>query len=125
MFSFLNGPSTFTKYGEQDSIKNILALLMITVVNADNKVTAKEQAKILSFFKSEFEMNENETITLFDSIEENLEEFNIASQELNKILQNDMAAKAKALNYLNSIIICDGCEDIEFEVFEKIKNTLI
>jgi len=125
MFSFLNGSSTFTKYDEKDAIKNILALLMITVVNADKKVTAKEQAKILSFFKSEFEMNENETITLFDSIEENIEEFNKASKELNEILQNDIAAKAKALNYLNSIIICDGCEDIEFEVFEKIKNTLI
>lgn len=125
MFSFLNGPSTFTKYDEKDAIKKILALLMINVVNADNKVTAKEQAKILSFFKSEFEMNENETITLFNSIEDNLDEFNTASQELNEILKNDVVAKAKALNYLNSIIICDGCEDIEFEVFEKIKNSLM
>ena len=66
MLSFLNGQNIFNQHENKDAIKNILALLMITVVNADKKVTTKEQVKILDFFKRAFSKI-NKLFRAFDS----------------------------------------------------------
>ena len=125
MFSFLSNSDKFNQHDSSDTIKNILAVLMISVVKADKKTTKDEQLKVLSFYKSEFGMSEDETIDLFNSASSNEEEFNLSLTELKEILSNDLQTKAKVLGHLNSLIICDGCVDEEYDLFEGIREYLI
>lgn len=125
MLHFLRGTDLFNHHSNKDAIKNILAVLMISVVNADKKSSAKEQKKILDFYRLEFGMNKDTTIDLFNSLAHDNAELNSSLVKLKDILQNDAEAKAKVLHHLNSVIICDGCVDEEYEVFEKIKSFLI
>jgi len=124
MLEFLKAQDMFNRHENKDAIKNIIAGLMIRVVYADDKVSVKEQNKILSFFKSEFKMTEEDTMSYFNNIKAHEEELSELTLKLDEILANDTLAKSKTLHHLNSIIICDGCLDVEFEVFEKIKNYL-
>jgi uncharacterized tellurite resistance protein B-like protein len=124
MLEFLKSQDMFNRHENKDAIKNIIAVLMIQVVNADDKVSTKEQDKVLNFFKLEFKMNEEETIKYFNNLKNNKEELDELVLRLDDILKNDTLAKSKILHHLNSIIICDGCLDVEFEVFEKIKKYL-
>ena len=125
MFSFLSNSNKLDQHDNGDTIKNILAVLMISVVNADKKTTKDEQLKVLSFYKSEFGMSEEETITLFNSASSNEEEFNLSLMELKNLLSNDIQTKAKVLGHLNTLIICDGCVDEEYDLFEGIREYLI
>ncbi len=124
MLHFLKGSDIFNQHTNRDAIKNILAVLMINVVNSDKKSTTKEQVKILNFYRLEFGMDKDSTINLFNSVEYDDTELNFRLAELKYILQNDTAARAKVLHHLNSVIICDGCVDVEYEIFEKIKSFL-
>ena len=124
MVSFLNGMDLFNQHKNKDAIKNILAILMINVVNADEKVSVKEQNKILDFFKNEFNMDKDTTIKLFDSVNHDDAAFNSSISELKIILNSDVVAKAKALSHLNSVICCDGCVDVEYDLFNNIKEIL-
>ena len=125
MLSFFNGIDMFNQHINKDAIKNTLAVLMIEVVNADKKVTSQERKKILDFFKLEFDMDENTTIDFFNLVKENDTEFNASLAELKSILVDDINARAKTLQHLNSVIICDGCVDEEYEVFESIRGFLL
>ncbi len=124
MLSFLSGQDIFNQHKNKDAIKNILALLMIIVINADGEATPKEQAKILEFFKNEFGQNKDETIAFFNNIVGKKSDFSTLCDELKVTLQNDAMAKAKALHHLNDVILCDGCTDEEYDIFEKIRIDL-
>ena len=125
MFSFFTSMDMFNQHTNKDAIKNILAVLMITVVNADKKVSVKEQNKILDFYKHEFGMDTDLTEKLFDSVKHDDTAFHSSLAELKIILKDDITAKAKALHHLNSVIYCDGSVDVECDIFEDIRNFLI
>lgn len=125
MLSFLNGVDIFNQHSNKDAIKNILAVLMIAVINADQKVTQQEKKVIFDFFQLEFGIDEEKTIDLFSAVKYNNAEFNSSLTRLKAILDEDILAKAKALQHLNTIIICDGIVHEEYEVFDKIKEFLL
>lgn len=125
MLSFLNGVDIFNQHSNKDAIKNILAVLMIAVINADQKVTQQEKKMIFDFFQLEFGIDEEKTIDLFTVVKYNNAEFNSSLTRLKAILDEDILAKAKALQHLNTIIICDGVVYEEYEVFDKIKEFLL
>ena len=70
-------------------------------------------------------MTSKETHDLFESIIHNIDELDKHIDALNKLLSDDLVTKAKVLQHVNNIIICDGCVDAEYDVFEMIKNQLI
>ena len=124
MLHFLRGHNLFNQHTNSDAIKNILAVLIISVVKADKKHSLAEQKTVLDFFKNEFKMNEELTLKYFNEVIHNSEEFDRAKEELNTILDTDITAKAKALQMLNDVIICDGCVDAEYVLFQKIQSSL-
>ncbi len=115
----------FDKDINHELIKDTLAVLMTHIMLADNKITKKENEKILGFFQQEFNMSSEETHELFNSIVENIGEFEVYLDALNRTLANDLTAKSRIMQHLNSLIICDGCIDAEYHVFETIKNSLV
>jgi uncharacterized tellurite resistance protein B-like protein len=125
MLSFLSGVDVFNQYSNKDAIKNILAVIMIAIVNADQKVTQQEKRKILDLFKLEFGIDEEETIDFFTAVEYNNTAFNSSLVNLKTLLNEDVMTKAKVLQHLNTLIICDGCVDEEYEVFDKIREFLL
>jgi len=124
MLHFLRGQDLFNQHENSDAIKNILAVLIISVVKADKKHSLPEQKTVLDFFKNEFKMDEKVTLAFFDSIKHDDDEFYKAKEELNTILDADVSAKAKALQMLNEVIICDGCVDAEYVLFQEIQSSL-
>jgi len=108
-----------------DVVKDILAILMVHIIQADKKTTQQEQDKFLGFFQSEFEMTVDETKQLFESIVTNLDEIELQLEQLNQLLSGDTITKAKIIRHLNNLIICDGCMDEEYHIFETIKNALL
>jgi len=125
MLSFLSNQNLFNQSSNKDAIKNTLAVLLINIVNADNKISDKEQNKVIEFYNREFNMSREATITLFDSVKHDEGEFYSATNEIKDILQHDTIAKAKILQHLNEIIICDGCVDEEYSMFETIRSILL
>ena len=125
MFHFLSGMDLFNQHTNKDAIKNILAVLMIVVVKADGKESEKERKNVLAFYKNEFNMDEEETITLFNSSSYDAAAYESALNEIQEIFKNDKVAKAKTLQHFNSVICCDGCVDVEYDVFEEIRKVLI
>ncbi len=109
----------------QDIIKNTLAVLMVHISKADKQTTQKENAKMLGFFQEEFNMSTSEAHELFESVLENMNELEKYIDRLNGLLHNDLQTKAKVLQHLNNLIICDGCVDVEYDVFETIRVSLI
>lgn len=123
MINFLD-KSTFDERKNKNALKNILAVLMITVVNADEKSTIKEQNKVLEFYQNEFNMNKEETINFFNSVKHENRDVVVALENLKELFASDVQTKAKVLHHLNSLIICDGCEDVEYDIFEQIREYL-
>jgi len=105
----------------RDEIKNILAVLIIKTVLADGESTKKEQTKVLEFFRAEFNLSSEETVSLLNTTSYDDKEYTKALTRLEEILNEDDSIKLKIMNHINNIIICDGCADEEYEVFETIK----
>ena len=120
-----NDSKIFDEGINHDAIKDTLAVLMVHVSMADKKTTEKENEKMLGFFQEEFNMSVSETHELFEAVVENIDELEKYIDRLNHLLSNDLQAKAKVLKHLNSLIICDGCVDAEYDVFETIRISLI
>lgn len=124
MINFLNNDS-FDEEKNKDALKNILAVLMITVVNADEANSIKEQNKVLEFYKNEFDMGKEETIHFFNSTKHENRDIVIALEKLKELFSSDVQTKTKVLHHLNSVILCDGCVDAEYDVFEQIRAYLV
>ena len=120
-----NDSRIFDEDINHDAIKDTLAVLMVHVSMADKKTTQKENEKILGFFQQEFQMSASETHELFETVVKNIDELEKYLDRLNELLSKDIHAKAKVLQHLNNLIICDGCVDIEYDVFETIRVSLI
>ena len=115
----------FDESVNQDVVKVILAVLMVHIIEADKQTTMQEQKKILGFFQQEFEMTDEETKVLFESVVADEQELDTHVNTLNALLSEDKLTKAKIIGHLNHLIICDGCKDEEYMVFEAIKNSLL
>ncbi len=120
-----NDSKIFDDEINHDAVKDTLAVLMMHVAMADKKTTEKENKKMVEFFQQEFNMNTEETHELFESVVENMNELEKYIDTLSNILANNIAVKARIMQHLNNLIICDGCVDEEYHVFETIKTSLI
>ncbi len=120
-----NDSNIFDEDLNHDVIKETLAVLMVHITMADKKTTEKENEKLLGFFQQEFSMSSSETHDLFELIVHNSDEIEKHIDVLNNLLNDDIRTKAKVLQHLNNLIICDGCVDAEYLVFETIRDSLI
>ena len=125
MLHFLQGKDLFNQHENNEAIKNILAVLMIRVILADDEASLKEQKRVLDFYKREFKMDEEATLDLFNTIKYDDPELHASLEELQHILDHDKLIKAKVLEHINDVILCDGYTDVEYTVFEKIKAYLV
>ena len=119
-----NDAKIFESENEQDAVKDALAILICHIIYADGKVTKQEQKKIFGFFQNECEMDKSETDELFDSILGDMDKFGKHLDILTDALKSNAHAKSEVLRHLNNIIICDGCVDREYEIFEVIRKSL-
>jgi len=112
----------FENVKDDNKVKVALATLMCNIAHADNKITSIERDNVYSFFQQEFELSTEETKSLFAPL---LEQSSILDKEVEIVRQalvDNMKLKALLLRHLNNLIICDGCENIEYDVFSEIKN---
>lgn len=107
---------------DNEMLKSALAILMTNIIVADGKISQQERSRIINFFANEFSMSEEETYALFDNILEDFDKFDIYIETLQLIIQDNIHTKAELLKHLNNLIICDGCTDSEYAVFENIKG---
>jgi len=115
----------FDESVNKDVVKVILAVLMVHIIKADNQTTMKEQKNVLGFFQKEFDMGDEETKILFESVVADEQELDAHVNALSTLLAEDKLTKAKIIGHLNHLIICDGCKDEEYTVFEAIKESLL
>lgn len=120
----LNSETDIFADNEQEKLQNVMAILITHVILADGKVTSEERAKVLSFFENEFELESAQTEELFASIMDNINEFEENLDTLQNAIKNNSLAKSELLRHINNIIICDGCVDREYDVFESIRLAL-
>jgi len=109
----------------EKNIKDALAILMCNIIHADGTVTEKEQSEVYEFFRNEFNISKEETNELFNSILGRGPELQAQADFIEKALKLDAKSKGILLVHLNNLIICDGCKDSEYIVFDKIKNSLM
>lgn len=115
----------FKNVKDDNKVKVALATLMCNIAHADNKITNLERDNVYSFFQHEFELSTQETKSLFAPL---LEQTSVLDKEVEIITQalvDNMKLKAILLTHLNNLIICDGCKDIEYDVFSEIKNRFL
>ena len=120
----LSDKTDLFKTNEEEKIKDTMAILISHIIMADGKVTKEENEKVFAFFQNEFALEEKETRVLFTSIMDNLHEFEAQLDILTSTIKNNLHIKSEILRHLNNIIICDGCKDREYDVFETIRVSL-
>ena len=121
----LSNQTDIFQTNDTQKIQNAMAILISHIIMADGKITQEENKKVLSFFQNEFNLEESETQKLFNAILDNLHEFQEHLDVLTQTIKSDSHAKHEILRHINNIIICDGCIDREYEVFEAIKASLM
>lgn len=120
-----NNTKLFADDSQHEMLKISLAVIMAHIILADGRVTKQEEKKVIDFFANEFDLDHEETNTLFQSIINRFSEFQEQMETLIRIIQNDIKTKALLLEHLNNLIICDGCTDSEYRVFETIRTAML
>lgn len=112
-------------FTDLEVVKLSTAVMMWSIVIADNEITRKEISTLYSFFQNEFDMNDNE-------IDELLKQLNLASHDIELHAQNIAEAlgdnhtgKLMFIKHLTALMNCDQTKDIECRVFEKILSKFL
>ncbi len=100
------------------------AVVMYHVMKADRSVSKIERKHLDGLFQREFKMDPAETEALFDDIEAHYGEFAKHLSAIECEISQNAHHKAAFMEHINHLIVCDGCRDEEFELFEKIKQHL-
>ncbi|QSZ42214.1 hypothetical protein GJV85_08840 [Sulfurimonas aquatica] len=124
MLPYLSTVDVFDDYKNIDAIKNMLAVLLIKVILADEKKSIEEEKKLLEFYQQNFQMSVDEVVKLFIEVKNDNREFDLELQKLDSIFEQDHEVKSKILHYINSVIVCDGIVDKEYAIFEEIKGSV-
>jgi len=109
---------------KSEPIKFPIAVLLLYTMHADGKITEKETKHIYKIFGKEFGMDEVETDDLFNVIAQEIPDLGDAVKEIRDTLRNDAAEKAKIMVYVNNLIGVDGIKDIEYRLFEQVRDVL-
>lgn len=112
-------------FENSDMMKYSFAVIMWKVILSDDKITQKEINNLFRFYQNEFGLNDDETEMIVNQVRENSDLIELHVQNIENILKESLLAKAEFLKHVNALIICDGIVDIEYNVFEKIRNELI
>ena len=102
-----------------------IAVIMHHIVQTDVRLSKEESTALIRFFKEEFALEEDETFELFDTVAEIGEPLFAQLKELKGTVYKNSVVKVNIFKHLNNLIICDGCENSEYRVFEKVKAVLM
>lgn len=120
-----NDSRIFDQDVNPDAIKLTMAILMNRIISADGKTTPPETKKKLDFFQQEFGLDKAQTDAVFKSINDDVKTIDVNIDALKEAIHNDLKAKAEILKHLNNLIVCDNCENIEYRVFDEIRESLL
>ena len=109
---------------QEKSTKEAYAVLLYAIIAKDGSVSIKEREKFDNFFQNEFSLNDNEVADLFDFATKEID-YKKYIDILKASLQDNPMQKLNFLQYLNQTVISDGIEDIEYEIFEEIRDALV
>ncbi len=101
-----------------------IAVVMHHIMVADGIISEKERNLVVHYFQKEFALDEGETYALFDAVAELGEPLFTHLKSIRSKIDVKPAITASIFKHLNDLIICDGCEDSEYKVFEKARAVL-
>ncbi|BCD67494.1 TerB family tellurite resistance protein [Nitratiruptor sp. YY09-18] len=93
------------------------------MINMDGTVSEREKKKFFNFFEREFQLNQSRINDLF---EQALRQDDISDDILiiKEFLAKLPMQKTRLMMYINEIIISDGIQNKEYELFDKIRRDL-
>lgn len=114
----------FQKYKDNDKLKMLVSILLCHIIDADDVKSEKEMNKFHEIFESQFQISKDESMVIYqETVKLN---FDLISdiEKIEKELASDTIRKAKVMKILNEMILSDGIDNREYEVFEIIRNKL-
>lgn len=119
--NLLKDESTIFESDQTQKIEIAMAILLSHVIMADGKVTMQESENIKQFYAKEFGLSSSQTHKIFREIEDNMNEIGESIDAIKEALKNDPASLAEILKHMNNLILCDGCVDREYALFETLR----
>lgn len=123
--NLLDDESTIFQKDNTQDIEMAVAILLSHVIMADGKVTIEESENIKKFYAKEFGLSNAQTQQLFNEIMDNMDEIGESIDTIKSALQNDKQALSEILKHINNLILCDGCIDKEYTLFEALRVFLM
>ena len=106
------------------TLQRAFAVVIYHVIKSDDAETEKEKAKFSSFFKNDFNLDDEQ----IDQLHEEASKFDSAFETYLAVLKEKISAypevELKLMQTLNSIVTSQKFNVDEYEVFEDIKKAL-
>jgi uncharacterized tellurite resistance protein B-like protein len=100
------------------------ACVISALIASDEKVTSKEHSHVVEFFDSEFGIDQAGAEALIAAGRNDIEKLDEHIALLKGALQDHGNAGIRFMRFLNTCIACDGVDNREYEIFDKIKAEL-
>ena len=119
--NLLKGDNAIFETDITREIEVAMAILLSHVIIADGKVSQQESENIKRFYAKEFKLTSTQTYKLFHEVEDNMDEIGESIDTIKTALKNDPASLAEILRHINNLILCDGCVNREYALFETLR----
>jgi len=106
------------------TLQRAFAVVIYHVIKGDGVETDKEKAKFSSFFKNDFDLDENQINQLHQEASNFDSEFETYLAVLKEKISAYPEVELKLMQTLNSILITQKFNVDEYEAFEDIKQAL-
>ncbi len=100
------------------------ACVISALIASDESVSAKERSHFIEFFEREFGLDTASAKSLMASGRSDADKFDEHLAALKQALSDNKKESARFMHFLNTCIVCDGVDDREYEIFDKIKSEL-
>jgi uncharacterized tellurite resistance protein B-like protein len=101
-----------------------MACVISAVISSDEKVSNKERERAAEFFVREFGKDKASAEALLVSGRKMVDRFEEHLGAVKAALQDNPKEAARFMAFLNTCIVCDGVDDREYVLFERVKSEL-
>lgn len=101
-----------------------IACVVSAVISSDEQVSNKERERAVEFFEREFGLDTESAKELLASGRRMVDRFDEHLRAVKAALQDNEKEAARFLAFLNSSIACDGVDDREYVLFDRVKSEL-
>lgn len=109
---------------EDETLKRAFAMVIYHVIKGDDIETVKEKKKFATFFKNDFDLNDQQVDQLHEEASQFDGDFEIYLGVLKEKISVYPEIKLKLMQILNSILTTQKFDIDEYEAFEEVKEAL-